>query len=101
MTGPVSVWWSGVLRSPGLSLVSARFSTPLRRPHWLTCVVLDSVSGIGDGFWERFGNTVRLARISAAESLLMPARRRDHRDIKAAIGHLRTELREQSSPPSE
>ena len=31
----------------------------------------------------------------AAKSLLMPARRRDHRDLTAAIGRLRTELRAQ------
>jgi hypothetical protein len=58
-------------------------------------VVPISVTQTGHGTRARFGNTTWLARSIAAESFLIPARRRDHRELKAAVGHLRTELREQ------
>jgi hypothetical protein len=47
------------------------------------------------GFGSRFDNAVWLALGVAAKSLLMPARRRDRRDLTAAFGELRTDLREQ------
>ena len=53
-----------------------------------------SVPQIGCGIWARFGNTVRLALGITTEPLLMPARRRNHRDLTAAIGCLHAELRE-------
>jgi putative transposase len=57
--------------------------------------VQGSARGIVNGHWARFGNTAWSIWIATAESLLMPARRSDHRDLTATIGYLRVELREQ------
>lgn len=76
-------------------MVSTWFSTPL----WCTCWWRSVRCELGPSnrrwSWARFDNTAWLARRIATESLLMPARRRDNRDLTATIGRLRTELREQ------